>query len=157
YYDQNMWRATWGGEGGGVLLNQAAHQLDLLQWICGMPKKVYAKVQYGYKRKIAVEDDVTILLDYGDGATGVFTTCTHDIMGTDRFEILGDKGIIIVDESKKVAIKRLHKPESEYNASMGPKEIEEVVKGADLSDMYSEEVLVFESVWGAQHIAILEN
>ena len=89
YYDQSAWRATWGGEGGGVLVNQAPHQIDLLQWICGMPKKVYSNVKYGYQRDIAVEDEVTTILDYGNGATGVFITCTHDIIGTDRFEIIG--------------------------------------------------------------------
>ena len=107
YYDQSDWRATWSGEGGGVLVNQAPHQIDLLQWICGMPKKVYSNVKYGYQRNIAVEDEVTTILDYGNGATGVFITCTHDIIGTDRFEILGDKGKIVVDDSKKVTIKRL--------------------------------------------------
>ena len=84
YYDQSAWRATWGGEGGGVLVNQAPHQLDLLQWICGIPKSVYAKVAYGFRRNIAVEDEVTALIDYGDGATGVFVTATHDLVGTDR-------------------------------------------------------------------------
>ena len=83
-----------------------------------MPKKVYSNVKYGYQRNIAVEDEVTTILDYGNGATGVFVTCTHDIMGTDRFEIFGDKGKIVVDDSKKVTIKRLNTPEAEMSASM---------------------------------------
>ena len=70
YYDQSAWRATWGGEGGGVLVNQAPHQLDLWQWICGVPQSVFAKVAYGFRRDIAVEDEVTAVVDYGDGATG---------------------------------------------------------------------------------------
>ena len=74
YYEQSAWRATWGGEGGGVLVNQASHQLDLWQWICGMPRSVYAKVAYGFQRDIAVEDDVTAVVNYGAGATGVFVT-----------------------------------------------------------------------------------
>jgi predicted dehydrogenase len=157
YYDQSAWRATWEGEGGGVLVNQAPHQLDLLQWICGMPKKVYSNVKYGYQRDIAVEDEVTTLLDYGNGATGVFITCTHDIMGTDRFEILGDKGKIVVDDSKKVTIKRLHQSETELSNEMSWADAAKVFMGGDLSDIYSEEVLEFESVWGAQHCAVLEN
>ena len=68
YYDQSPWRGTWGGEGGGVLVNQAPHQLDLWQWICGVPQSVYAKVAYGFRRNIAVEDEVTALVDYGGGA-----------------------------------------------------------------------------------------
>jgi len=144
YYEGSAWRATWEGEGGGVLVNQAPHQLDLLQWICGMPKKVFSNIKYGYQRDIAVEDELTTLLDYGNGATGVFITCTHDVMGTDRLEILGDKGKIVVDDSKNVSIKRLHKDEAEINASMGPGDVAAVVQGKNLSDFYSEEVLEFE-------------
>lgn len=157
YYDAGSWRATWEGEGGGVLVNQAPHQLDLLQWIAGMPKKVYSNVKYGYQRNIAVEDEVTTILDYGNGATGVFVTCTHDILGTDRFEILGDKGKIVVDDSKKVTIKRLKTPEAEMSASMNMQDVMRIFMGQDQADIYSEEVLEFESVWGGQHIAVLEN
>ncbi|AOH53490.1 dehydrogenase [Peribacillus muralis] len=157
YYDSSAWRATWGEEGGGVLVNQAPHQLDLLQWICGMPEKVYSNVKYGYQRNIAVEDEVTALLDYGNGATGVFITCTHDVIGTDRFEILGDKGKIVVDDSKKVTIKRLLKPESELSDSMSMQDVMKIFMGGNQSDIYTEEVLEFESEWGAQHIAVLEN
>lgn len=157
YYDGSEWRATWKGEGGGVLVNQAPHQLDLFQWICGMPKKVYSNVKYGYQREITVEDELTTLFDYGNGATGVFITCTHDLMGTDRLEILGDKGKIVVDDSKQVTIKRLHKSESEIDASMGSEDVQAVVQGKDLSEFYTEEKLEFESVWGAQHIGVLEN
>jgi len=157
YYDQSAWRATWGGEGGGVLVNQAPHQLDLLQWICGMPKKIYSNVKYGYQRDIVVEDEVTALLDYGNGATGVFITCTHDVLGTDRFEILGDNGKIVVDDSKRITIKRLKKPEPEMSATMMTTDINKLVKGGKTEDLYSEEVIEFKSVWGAQHIGVLEN
>jgi predicted dehydrogenase len=157
YYEQSAWRATWEGEGGGVLVNQAPHQIDLLQWICGMPKKVYSNIKYGYQRNISVEDEVTAMLDYGDGATGVFITCTHDAVGTDRFEILGDKGKIVVDDSQKITIKRLVKPESEMSDSISWAEAAKIFSGANLEDVYSEEVIEFESVWGGQHIAVLEN
>ncbi|WP_194074636.1 Gfo/Idh/MocA family protein [Oceanobacillus halophilus] len=157
YYDQSAWRATWDGEGGGVLVNQAPHQLDLLQWISGMPKKVYSNVKYGYQRDIAVEDEVTTLLDYGNGATGVFVTCTHDAIGTDRFEILGDNGKIVVDDSKKVTIYRLRKPESEMSKTMSMMEVAKLVMGGNADELYETEVLEFESVWGGQHVAVLEN
>ena len=157
YYDQGAWRATWEGEGGGVLVNQAPHQIDLLQWICGMPKKVYSNVKYGFQRNIAVEDEVTALLDYGNGATGVFITCTHDLIGTDRFEILGDKGKIVVDDSKKITIKRLAKPESEMSATMSMHDVAKIFMGGNTEELYTEEVIEFESVWGEQHIAVLEN
>ncbi|RDW21883.1 gfo/Idh/MocA family oxidoreductase [Oceanobacillus arenosus] len=157
YYDQSAWRATWEGEGGGVLVNQAPHQLDLLQWIAGMPKKVYSNVKYGYQRNIAVEDEVTAMFDYGNGATGVFITATHDIMGTDRFEIHGDNGKIVVDDSKKVTIKRLRKPESEMSATMSMQDVMGIFMGGDTGDIYEEEVIEYESVWGAQHSSVMEN
>ena len=157
YYDQSEWRATWEGEGGGVLVNQAPHQLDLLQWIAGMPKKVYANLKYGYQRNIAVEDDVTALLDYGNGATGVFITATHDVIGTNRFEIVGDNGTIIVDDSKKVTIKRLYTPEKEMSTTLSWADIKKITGGEGPSQIYEEEILEFESVWGLQHIAVLEN
>jgi UDP-N-acetyl-2-amino-2-deoxyglucuronate dehydrogenase len=157
YYDQSAWRATWGGEGGGVLVNQAPHQLDLWQWICGMPKKVYSNVKYGYQRNIAVEDEVTVVADYGNGATGVFVTCTHDVIGTDRFEILGDKGKIVVDGSKKLTVKRLVKPEPEMNKDMNMRDVAKIFMGGKSEEIYTEEVLEFGNVWGAQHIAVLEN
>ena len=92
YYRQSDWRATWGGEGGGVLVNQAPHQLDLWQWMCGVPSKVYAKIICGAHRDIIVDNDVTIVTEYPNGATGSFITCTHDPIGTDRFEIDLDGG-----------------------------------------------------------------
>ncbi|MFK3936780.1 Gfo/Idh/MocA family protein [Alkalihalobacillus sp. NPDC078783] len=157
YYDQSAWRATWEGEGGGVLVNQAPHQLDLMQWICGMPKKVYSKVQYGFQREIVVEDEVTALLEYENGATGMFITCTHDVLGTDRFEILGDKGKIVVDNSSKVTIKRLKQPEPEMSTNMSMQDVMEMMRDQGPSGMYDEEVMDFSSEWGEQHIAVLQN
>ncbi|MBO0961613.1 Gfo/Idh/MocA family oxidoreductase [Neobacillus sp. MM2021_6] len=157
YYNQSEWRATWGGEGGGVLVNQAPHQIDLLQWICGMPKKVYAKLNFGYQRDIVVEDDVTAVFDYGNGATGVFVTKTHDVVGTDRLEIHGDKGKIVVDDSKKITIKRLNKPEDEMSATMSMQDVMSIFMGGGQGDIFTEEVIEFESVWGGQHIAVLED
>ena len=92
YYDSGAWRATWAGEGGGVLLNQCPHNLDLWQWICGMPVKVYAHMHFGKWHDIEVEDDVTAYVEYANGATGTFITSTGDTPGTNRFEILLDKG-----------------------------------------------------------------
>ncbi len=113
YYQQSEWRATWGGEGGGVLVNQAPHQLDLWQWICGIPTKVTSKNINGSHRKIDVENDVTIVTEYANGATGSFITCTHDAIGTDRLEIDLDGGKIVVEDSKKAKIYRMKKTEPE--------------------------------------------
>ena len=158
YYDQSAWRATWGGEGGGVLVNQAPHQLDLWQWICGVPQTVYAKVAYGFRRDIAVEDEVTVVVDYGEGATGVFVTATHDLVGTDRFEILGDSGKIVVENSLTATVTRLKKPERELSEAMDADDVKRLFTGQlDMADYYSAEVIEFESQWGTQHAGVLEN
>lgn len=97
YYDSGAWRATWQGEGGGVLLNQCPHNLDLWQWICGMPVKIDAKLHYGKWHNIEVEDDVSAYVEYENGATGTFITTTGDIPGTNRFEITLEKGKLIAE------------------------------------------------------------
>ena len=102
YYNSGGWRATWAGEGGGVLLNQCPHQLDLWQWICGMPKKVDAKLHFGKWHDIEVEDDVTAYAEYENGATGVFITSTGDVRGPNRFEIQMDKAKFIVENDRLI-------------------------------------------------------
>jgi len=158
YYNQSAWRATWGGEGGGVLVNQAPHQLDLLQWICGKPEKVYAKLQYGAGRNIVVENEVNALLDFGNGATGSFITCTNDIVGTDRFEIFGTKGKIIVEDSKKLIVKQLTAPEAELSENMDMQDVMKLFMGqinmADYVTVTEEE---FVTPQGLQHISVLNN
>ena len=100
YYDSGDWRATWAGEGGGVLLNQCPHQLDLWQWICGMPKRVEAHLHYGLWHDIEVEDDVTTYVEYENGATGVFVTTTGEAHGTNRFEINMDRAKLVVEDDR---------------------------------------------------------
>lgn len=113
YYDSGSWRATWSGEGGGVLLNQCPHNLDLWQWICGMPCKVDAKLHFGKWHDIEVEDDVTAYVEYPNGATGTFITTTGDAPGTNRFEVVCDGGTLVC-ENDKLVFKKLEKFESEF-------------------------------------------
>ena len=113
YYDSGDWRATWAGEGGGVLLNQCPHNLDLLQWICGMPQSIRAFCHIGKWHDIEVEDDVTAYLEYENGATGVFITSTGDAPGANRFEITGTKGTLIAD-AKKLMFRKLKVDEREH-------------------------------------------
>ena len=115
YYDSGNWRATWGGEGGGVLMNQAPHQLDLLQWICGMPVKVHAKMKFGAWHDIEVEDDVSAWLEFSNGATGVFVTSTGDVRGTNRLEIQLDKAKLTV-ENGKLLLEEFSMSDKEFNA-----------------------------------------
>jgi len=113
YYDSGSWRATWAGEGGGVLINQCPHNIDLLQWICGMPAKVRAFCHEGKWHRIEVEDDVTAYLEFDNGATGVFITTTGDLPGTNRFEITLEMGKLVC-ENDKLTLHKLSRNEREY-------------------------------------------
>jgi predicted dehydrogenase len=115
YYDSGGWRATWAGEGGGVLINQDPHQLDLWNWTTGLiPKRIRAACYFGKYRNIEVEDDVTAFVEYENGATGVFVTTTGEAPGTNRFEICGDLGKIVIEDGK-LTFWRLHVSEPEFN------------------------------------------
>lgn len=114
YFDAGTWRATWKGEGGGVLLNQDPHQLDLWQWICGMPVSISAQCYFGKYHDIEVEDDVTAFAEYENGATGVFITSTGEAPGTNRFEISGDMGKLVI-ENDKLTFHRLEMSERKFN------------------------------------------
>lgn len=116
YYDQGGWRGTWAGEGGGVLINQCPHQLDLFQWLGGMPSMIRGYAKVGMHRNINVENDVTAYMEYPNGATGVFITSTHDFPGTNRLEIDGDKGKIVI-ENNKLVFTELEVGESVFNAT----------------------------------------
>lgn len=100
YYSSGGWRATWKGEGGGVLLNQCPHNLDILQWLCGMPARVRGFCQLGRYHNIEVEDNVTAYFEWADGATGVFITSTGEAPGTNRFEICGTRGKLVLENSR---------------------------------------------------------
>ena len=114
YYDSGAWRATWAGEGGGVLLNQCPHNLDLWQWICGMPVKVHSHIHYGKWHDIEVEDDVTTYVEYPNGATGVFITTTGDACGTNRLEVQLDKAKIVA-ENDSLTVTEFEVSEPEFN------------------------------------------
>lgn len=114
YYDSGAWRATWSGEGGGVLLNQCPHNLDLWQWICGVPTLVDAHLHFGKWHDIEVEDDVTAYVEYANGATGTFVTTTGDAPGTNRFEVVCDGGTLLCENAKKLTLTKLEMKESEF-------------------------------------------
>lgn len=102
YYASSDWRATWKGEGGGVLINQCLHNLDTLQWLVGMPRRVRAVCQLGKYRNIEVEDTVTATLEWADGATGTFVSTTAEAPGTNRLEIAGSRGRVVLENDKLV-------------------------------------------------------
>jgi predicted dehydrogenase len=117
YYDSGSWRATWAGEGGGVLINQCPHQLDLWQWAIGglMPARIRAFCHFGKHRNIEVENDVTAYAEYPNGATGVFITSTADAPGTNRLEVTGDRGKIVIEDGR-MTFWRLRETEQSFNA-----------------------------------------
>jgi len=129
YYDSGSWRATWSGEGGGVLLNQCPHNLDLLQWICGLPVKVEAHLHYGKWHAIEVEDDVSAYFEFENGATGTFITSTGDVPGSNRFEIAFDGGKLLA-EGGKLVLWKLSRTEPKFSAEnkipFGVPEAEEI-------------------------------
>ena len=138
YYDSGDWRATWSGEGGGVLLNQCPHQLDLWQWIFGMPKTIRGFCSYGKYHDIEVEDDVTAYAEYENGATAVFITTTGECPGTNRLEISGSKGKIIADGKntitwvKNEGDERVYCFEAENGFSKLPTTKTEIVPESDM-------------------------
>ncbi|MDR3293856.1 MAG: Gfo/Idh/MocA family oxidoreductase [Clostridiales bacterium] len=99
YYDQGGWRGTWSGEGGGILINQCVHQLDILQWLVGMPDKIFARAAT-VGRKITTENAVTAIFEYKNGAKCTFSASAHELNGVNRLEIAGDKGRLVIGETK---------------------------------------------------------
>lgn len=100
YYSSSAWRATWKGEGGGVLINQCLHQLDMLQWLVGMPRRVHAFVKLGRYHNIEVEDDITAYLEFSNGASGTFISTTGEAPGTNRLEINGSMGKLVLENDR---------------------------------------------------------
>jgi predicted dehydrogenase len=100
YYASGGWRATWAGEGGGALINQCPHNLDMVQWLVGMPSRVTAVVKLGSTHPIEVEDDVSAILEFPNGAVGQFVTSTGEAPGTNRLEIAGDRGKVVAENGR---------------------------------------------------------
>ncbi|HUJ71294.1 MAG TPA: Gfo/Idh/MocA family oxidoreductase [Verrucomicrobiae bacterium] len=146
YYASGGWRATWRGEGGGVLLNQASHNLDLLQWIFGMPKRVRAFCGLGRYHQIEVEDDVTAYLEYLDGTTGIFITSTGEAPGTSRLDVTAEGGKL-VHENDTLTFVRNEVPTSEFSRT---------ATGSFDSPPRREIKIALEG-HGGQHAEILQN
>ncbi|MEH7305846.1 Gfo/Idh/MocA family protein [Neobacillus drentensis] len=147
YYDSSKWRATWEGEGGGVLINQALHHLDIWQWTTGcMPKRIRAVSSFGKYHDIEVEDDVTAFVEYENGATGVFIASTGEAPGTNRFEIVGDRGKLVV-ENEELIFFQLAQSEREFNSSY--------IGGFGMPDYQKKEISVTSN--NANHTLIIQN
>ncbi len=146
YYRSSPWRATWAGEGGGVLMNQCAHNLDLWQWLFGMPQRLRAFCRFGRYHSIEVEDDVTAYLEYADGTTGLLVTSTGEAPGTNRLEIAGERGRLLLEDGL-LKLKRNEVPMSEF-ARQSPHSFA-------VPPVW--EISIPVSGTGAQHIGMLNN
>ena len=147
-----------GGEGGGVLVNQAPHQLDLWQWLCGMVTRCFARVQFGYRRDIPVDDEVNALVEFAGGASGTFMTCTNDLVGTDRLELLFDRAKVVVDDSATITTWHFVDDERAIARAVSPADAALVPSGAfDRSQFYSADTRTYSSPWGEQHALVLDN
>lgn len=146
YYSTSSWRATWRGEGGGVLLNQATHNLDLFQWMFGMPARVRAICQFGRYHAIEVEDDVTALMEYPTGATATFITSTGEAPGTNRLEVAGDRGRLVY-ENNRLEFVRNELPAREFSRSS--------TQSYAVPPQTRQEFTFPDH--GGQHVAILQN
>jgi len=146
YYNSGGWRATWAGEGGGVLLNQCPHNLDLWQWLFGMPDRVRAFARIGRYHAIEVEDDVTAFFEYNDGTHGVFITSTGEAPGTNRLEVAAERGRVVI-ENNLITFTRNEIPMSKFSST--------AAGGFDRPQI-SEEVFPL-NAGGTQHLGILTN
>ena len=146
YYNSGGWRATWAGEGGGVLLNQCPHNLDLWQWLFGMPSEVRAFATLGRYHDIEVEDDVTAYLGYPDGASGVFITSTGEAPGTNRLEVAAERGRVVI-ENDRFSYTRNEIPMSDFSRT--------TAGGFDRPPTW--DITIPISGHGSQHLGILVN
>ena len=154
YYESSPWRGTWGGEGGGLLVNQATHQLDLWLWLCGKPVKVYAKCIEGAHRSIEVDNDVTIVAEYANGATGCFVSCTHDPFGTDRLEIDLSNGKILV-ENGQAAIYKFIVSEKTMNCSWTVRDYQSALRAP--GGLYEVRYISGENTQSNPYVRMMEN
>jgi len=156
YYESNAWRGTWNGEGGGILVNQACHPLDLWIWLCGMPQAVYARCMEGAYRNITVENDVTVLARYPGGGQGVFITCSHDLLGTDRLEILCDKGKILIEGNRKATILRYAQPEGTFGELCDFRTFQAMLMRSP-DTIYQKEALTAQNAFCLDYVQMFEN
>ncbi len=146
YYASGSWRATWEGEGGGVLLNQCPHNLDLFSWMFGQPQRVRAFASFGRYHDIEVEDDVTAYMQYANGATATFITSTGEAPGTNRLEVAAENGRLVM-ENDKLTFTKNEVPMSEFSATTTEK----------FATPKTTEVIIPAEGHGEQHTAILKN
>ncbi|MCB1228020.1 MAG: Gfo/Idh/MocA family oxidoreductase [Verrucomicrobiales bacterium] len=147
YYATGGWRGTWKGEGGGVLMNQCPHNLDLFQWMFGMPQRVRGFCQFGRFHEVEVEDNVTAYLEYDSGTTATFITSTGEAPGQNRLEITCEQGRITVVNNQTIEFRRNRQPMSEFCMT--------AEAAFAMPESWKMEIPAAQS--GGQHVEILQN
>ena len=147
YYNGGGWRATWEGEGGGVLMNQCPHQLDLFQWFFGMPKTIKAFCSIAKYHNVEVEDDVTAFMEYEDGKTAVFITSTGEAPGTERLEIACERGKVVL-ENHKIIFHRTEELVSKFSATTD--------ESFGMPTVWDVDIPINEDKGGSQHQKVIE-
>ncbi|MBL9181134.1 MAG: Gfo/Idh/MocA family oxidoreductase [Verrucomicrobiaceae bacterium] len=147
YYATGGWRGTWKGEGGGVLMNQCPHNLDLFQWMFGMPQRIRGFCQFGRFHQVEVEDDVTAVLQYDSGLSATFVTSTGEAPGCNRLEISGEQGRLTVTDGTKIHFQRNRVPMSKFCM--------EAEAAFAMPESWHMDIPVDNS--GGQHVEILQN
>lgn len=158
YYESQDRRGTRAWEGGGLLLNQACHQVDLLYYFFGLPEKVLASLNYGFQRKVQVEDQAQVIFEYESGARGVFISSTSEILGEDRLEAVFDRGKIILEDGKRLRVYLLKEEEGLLNEQAKKEDLPLLISGKfSLDELY--EVYEYEDTMGRgeDHVKVLEN
>lgn len=117
YFDIAGWRGTYSGEGGGLLMNQVSHHIDLLVWLCGLPEAMQANCYTARERNIEVENEVSITMEYPGNAVGQFIASTRECPGSNRLELSGSRGQIILDNEKDLTLRILETDETQFNAT----------------------------------------
>ncbi len=146
YHDSGSWRSTWGTEGGGALINQNPHQLDLMQWMFGMPSRIMAHLSFGKYRNIEVEDEATLFWEYDDGMTVTYITSTAEAPGTNRLEIACDMGRIVI-ENNKIVFDKLKVSEPEFDRE----------NTAVFGRPEHETIEIDEAIYGTAHVGIIND
>lgn len=151
YHNSASWRSTWKGEGGGVLLNQCVHNIDLWQGMCGVPVRIRGFCYFGKYREIETDDEVTAFAEYENGASGVFVCSTSESPGTNRIELVGDRGKIVVEDEKNLTFWRNRKTEKEFNKN--------ATNGFDRPEVWKCEVPILEvqKAYNDGHKKIFQN
>lgn len=115
YYDIGGWRSTWKGEGGGVLINQCVHNIDMIQHLFGMPLKINSSIEYGVYHKTEIDDSVVANFMYSDGFMCTLISSTGETPGTNRLEISGTKGKLVFDVFDKLKFELNDIPEDVFS------------------------------------------